>query len=119
MTVVVIACFTIILDISSKISCNQFFNITAAATDDLYPLSFKDILCTLTHIAGQHDRYAHLSQNRSDTAFASTAFRGSHLAHTCNLSINDVKYCIVCAMTEVIIYAPVSRRYCYLHITIF
>ena len=75
MTVVVIACFTIILDISSKISCNQFFNITAAATDDLYPLSFKDILCTLTHIAGQHDRYAHLSKYGSNAALTSTALR--------------------------------------------
>ena len=61
MTIVVITCFTIIPDISGKISCDQFFHITAAATDNLYPLGFKHILGSLTHISGQHDRYAHLT----------------------------------------------------------
>ena len=40
MTIMVIACFTIILDIACKVCRDQFFNITAAATNDLYSLSF-------------------------------------------------------------------------------
>jgi hypothetical protein len=75
MTVVVVTCLTIILDISCKESCYQFFNITAAATNHLYSLSFEDILCALAHIASQHDRYAHLSKYRSDAALASASFR--------------------------------------------
>ena len=41
MTIVMVACLTIILDIACKVSCYQFFNITAAATNHLYSLSFK------------------------------------------------------------------------------
>ena len=82
MTVVVIACLTIILDISGKVGCNQFFNITTAPTNHLNPLSLQYILGTLPHIAGQHYSHPHLSQNRSDTALASASFRRRHLAHS-------------------------------------
>ena len=75
MTVVVIACLTIILDIACKVCSNKFINITAAATDNLYPLGFKHILSTLAHITGQHDRYAHLSKYGSNAALTSTALR--------------------------------------------
>lgn len=110
-----IACLTIILDIACKVCSNKFIHNTSAATDNLYPLGFKHILCTLPHVAGQHNCHAHLSQNGSDTALASASFRRSHLADICHLSVNDIKYRIVCAITEVVIYASVSCWYCYLH----
>ena len=73
MTVMVIARLTIILDISCKVCSNKFFHITAATTDHLYSLSFKDILGSLTHIASQHDNHTHLSEHRSYPALASAA----------------------------------------------
>ena len=75
MTVMVITRLTIIHNVSCKVSSNQFLYITAATTYNLDSLGFKHILCPLAHIAGQHDRYAHLSKYGSDAALASTAFR--------------------------------------------
>ena len=75
MTVVVITHLTIILDISCKVGRNQFFNITAAATDHFNPLSLQNVLGALTHITGKHDCHSHLAQNRSDPTLASTSFR--------------------------------------------
>ena len=115
MTIMVIACFTIILDIACKVCRDQFFNITAAATDDLYSLSFKHILGALAHVACKHDHHPHLSKHRGNSAFTSASFRGSHLADICHLSVNDIKDCIVGAMTEMIIHASVSCWYRYLH----
>ena len=75
MTIVVIAGLAIILYISREVSSNQFLYITATTTDNLDALSLQNILGALTHIAGEHDHYAHLSQNRGDTALASASFR--------------------------------------------
>ena len=73
MTVMVITRLTIILDISCKVCSDEFFHVTAATTDDLYPLGFKDILGSLTHIAGKHDNHAHLTEHGSYSALASAA----------------------------------------------
>ena len=74
MTVVVITCLTIILYVACKISCNQFLHITATASNNLDPLCFKNVLCTLSHIAGKHYSHSHLFQNRCDSALASASF---------------------------------------------
>ena len=116
MTIVVIACLTIILDISGKISCDHFLHNTATATDHLNSLSLKDILRSLSHISCQHDIHSHLTQNGGDAALASASLRGSHLADSCNLAVNDIKYRIICTMTEVVIHVSVSCWYCYLHV---
>ena len=115
MTVVVITCLTVIFNVSCKVCSDKFFHITAAATDHFYSLGLKDILGTLAHIAGKHDYHAHLSENRSDSAFAATAFRRSHLADVCHLAVKHVKYRIVCTMTEVVIHTSISCWYCYFH----
>ena len=75
MTIVVITCLTVIFNVSGKVCSNKFFYVTAAATNYFDSLGLKDILGTLTHIAGQHDRYAHLTKYRSYSAFAAAAFR--------------------------------------------
>ena len=61
MTVMVITHFTIVLNISSKICGNKFFNITTATSDDLDSLSLKNILRSLAHVSGQHYNHSHLS----------------------------------------------------------
>ena len=119
MTIVVVARLAIVPYISGKISCDQFFHITAAATDNLYPLGFKHILRSLSHISCQHDSHSHLTQNGGNAALASASLRGSHLADSCNLAVNDIKYRIICTMTEVVIHVSVSCWYCYLHILSF
>ena len=116
MTVMVITRLTVILDISCQVCGDEFLNITAAATDDLYSLCFKDILRSLAHIAGKHDHHSHLSEHWSYSTLAATAFRRSHLADICDLSIDHIKYRIICAMTEVIIHTSIPCRYSYLHI---
>ena len=75
MTVVVVAGLTIISYVAGKICRDKVLNISAAATDYFYPLGFKHILGTLSHIAGKHDDYSHLFQHRGDAAFATTSFR--------------------------------------------
>ena len=115
MTVVVVAHLTVIFYISCKVCSNEFLHVTAAATDHLNPLSLKDIPGTLAHIASKHNRNAHLSQNRSDSALASAALRRSHLADISHLSVNYIEYRIVCAMTEVVIHTSISCWYSYLH----
>ena len=115
MTVVVIAYFTIVLDVSCKVCSHKLFNITAAASDHLNPLSLKHILRTLSHISGKHDHNSHLTKYGSDSALASASFRGSHPADIRHFSVNDIEYRIVSAMTEMIIHASVSCRYRYLH----
>ena len=75
MTVMVITHLTVILYISCEVGSYQFFNIAAAAAYNLNSLSFKDILCTLAHVAGKHDNDTHLAENRSDSALASASFR--------------------------------------------
>ena len=75
MTIMVITCLTIILDISCKVCCDEFFHVTAATTDNLYSLGFKDILGSLAHIAGKHDNHAHLSEHGSYSALAAASFR--------------------------------------------
>ena len=50
-----------------------------------------------------------------DAALAAAAFRRCHLAYIGNFTVNDIKYCIIGTMTEMVIYASVSCRYCYLH----
>ena len=116
MAVMVVARLAVVLDISSEVCCHKLFDISAAAADDLDALCLKNILGSLAHVSGQHDSHSHLAEHRSDSALASASFRRSHLADSDNLTVNDVKYCIVCAMTEVVIHASVSCRYCYLHV---
>ena len=70
-----VARLTIILYISCKVCSNEFFNITAAATDHFYSLSFKDILGSLPHIPRKHNYNTHLTKHRSYPALASTSFR--------------------------------------------
>ena len=115
MTIVMITCLTVILYLTCKICINKFLYITATSADYLNSLRFKHILGPLTHIAGQHDLYSHLSEHWSDSAFASATFRRSHPADICHISVNDIEYCIVCAMSEVIIHSSISCRYSYLH----
>ena len=75
MTFVMIACFTIILYFTCKICLDKFLDITAATADDLDTLCLKNILSTLTDIAGKHDHHTHLSQDWSDSALASATLR--------------------------------------------
>ena len=118
MTIMVITCLTIILDISCKVCCDEFFHVTAATTDNLYSLGFKDILGSLAHVAGKHNDDTHLAENWSYSALAPAALWRSHLADVCHLAINDIEYRIVCAMTEVVIHTSVSCWYRYLHLLI-
>ena len=115
MAVMVITCLSIILYASCEIRRHKFFYITAASTDYLDPLSLENILSSLSHIAGKHHGDTHLSQHRSYPTLAATSFRGGHLADTCHLVVNDIKYRIICTMTEVVIYVSVSCRYRYFH----
>ena len=117
MAIMVIACLTIILDIACKVCRDQFFNITAATTYNLDSLGFKHILGALAHVACKHDHHAHLSKHRGNSAFTSASFWGSHFADICHLSVNDIKYSIISAMTEVVIHTSISCWYRYLHIT--
>ena len=73
MTVVVITCLTVIFNVSCKVCSDKFFHITAATTDNLYPLGFKDILGSLAHVAGKHNDDTHLAENRSYSALAPAA----------------------------------------------
>ena len=57
----VIASITIVSDISSKVGCNQIFNIAAAATYHLDSLCLKDILRSLAHVSRKHNSDTHLS----------------------------------------------------------
>ena len=75
MTVMVIARLTIILNVSCKVCSNEFFNITAASTDHLDSLSFKNILSSLSHITRKHDNNTHLTKHRSYSTLASAALR--------------------------------------------
>ena len=75
MTVMVITGLTIILDVPCKVCCDKFFHVTAATTDHLYPLGLKDVLGSLTHIAGKHNNHAHLTEHGSYSALASAALR--------------------------------------------
>ena len=70
-------------------------------------------LTIILDVSGQHDRYAHLSKYRSNAALASASFRRSHLADSCHLSVNDIKYCIVSAMTEVVIHTSICSCFNY------
>ena len=71
----VIARLTIILNVSGEVSSNEFFHVTAASTDHLDSLGFKNILGTLAHITRKHNDNTHLTEHRSYSALASTSFR--------------------------------------------
>ena len=75
MAIVMAACLPIVTDISVKICFHQFLNISAAATDNLYPLSLEHILRTLSHISGQHYSHSHLLKDRCNAALASATIR--------------------------------------------
>ena len=75
MTVMVVTCLTIILDISCKVCRDEFFHVTAAATNHFDSLGLKDILCSLAHITGKHDNHTHLSEHGSYSALATASFR--------------------------------------------
>ena len=117
MTVMMCTDLAVVLDISGKISCHKFLDISAAASDYLDPLSLKHILGTLTHISCQHHYHSHLLQHRGDSALAATSFRRCHPADSSNLAVDHIKNCIICAMSEVVIHASVSCWYCYLHLS--
>ena len=53
--------FTIVGNVTIKICCNEFLDISAAASDDLDSLRLKHIHCTLTHVSRKHYSYTHLS----------------------------------------------------------
>ena len=92
MTVVMVTDFSVILYFSGEIGRHEFFHITAAAADNLYPLCFKDISGSLSHIAGKHHGNSHLLQDRSYTALAPASLRRGHLADTDHFTINNFKY---------------------------
>ena len=115
MTIMVVAGLTIVFYITCKVGRNKLLYISRAAADNLDSLRLEYILRTLSHIAGKHHDYSHLPQNRRYSTLASASFRRCHLAHIHNLAINHLKYRIICAMTEMIIHASISCRYCYLH----
>ena len=50
MTFMVVARLTIIPNVSGEVSSNEFFHVTAASTDHLDFLSFKNTLGSLAHI---------------------------------------------------------------------
>ena len=115
MTVMVTASLTVVPDIAGKIGRHKLFDVTGAASDDFYSLSFQDILCTLAHIAGKHHSHSHHLQDGSYAALAAASFRRGHLADTSHLSVNDIEYGIIGAMTEMVIYTSVSCWHCYFH----
>ena len=115
MAIMVITRLTMIFYSSVKVCYNELFNVTAAATNHLNSLSFQNILGTLSHISCQHDHNAHLSENWSNSALASTPLRRSHLADIGHLSINNIKYRVICTMTEMVIHTSIPCWYCNLH----
>lgn len=119
MAVVMIADLTIITDVAGQIGLDQFPDITAASAYDLDPLRFKHILGTLPHVSGKHHGHTHLPEYWSDSALASAALRRGKLANSTYLSVDYIKYRIICTMAEMVIYTSIPCRYCYLHIQIF
>lgn len=75
MTVMVIARLTIIPNVSGEVSSNEFFHVTAASTDHLDSLSFKNTLSSLAHITRKHNCNTNLTKHRSYSALASAALR--------------------------------------------
>ena len=115
MAIVVVARLAIVLYVSCEVGCHKLFDVAAAAAYHFDPLGFQNILRSLAHISCQHHCHSHLAKDRSYSALASATFRRSHLAHSCNLTVDYIKNRIIRAMAEMIIHASVSCWYCYLH----
>ena len=98
-----VANLSVVLDLSGKICLHQFLYITGAASYYFYTLSLEDVTGPLPHVSGQHDAYANLSEDRSDSALASAAFRRGKPAASCHLAVDHIKNRIVCAMTEMVV----------------
>lgn len=113
---VVVARNARIEDKTREVAPYEHLNIARAAPHNADTRSGKFILGSLAHIASQHNLYAHIAERRSNVALTATSlWRGEDFGSRNSIILNRVDSVVV-AVTEVVINAPLTCRYCNFHI---
>lgn len=113
---VVVARNARIEDKAREVAPYEHLNITRTPPHHADARSGEFILGTLAHIASQHHLYAHIVERRSNVALTATSlWRGEGFGSRNSIILNRVDGVVV-AVTEVVINAPITCRYCNFHI---
>ena len=107
-TVVMIAGFKRIFQLSIQISIENIINLSLASSDDGDAVSRKLVVGSHAHVASQHEGDAHLLHDRCDIRLASASFRRIQTLLLYNLILFvECHYGIIGTVTEVVI----NRRF--------
>ena len=117
-TIVVVAPYSTIQNKSGKVTLYYGIYISAASANDFYSFGRQFVKGTLTHTSCQHYFNTHLAQLGCDTRLATTTLGRRMLNDVNNLFIIYSIYCVVVAMTKVVVHTTIFCRDCYFHIYI-
>ena len=111
-----VAQFSIILDIACEVCRYKFLDIAAAATENINTIALQYIERTITDVSRKHYLNAYAAEHMNNARLATaTLGRGKNLPH-CHLTFIHSKYSIVVAMSEMAVDHTIFCRYCYFHI---
>ena len=113
-TVVMIAGFKRIFQLTIKISLQYIINFALAFSDNCDAVSRKLVVGSHAHVASQHEGDAHLLHNRCYIRFASASFRRIQTLLLYNLILFvECYYGIIGTVTEVVINHAITCWNCY------